>query len=141
MRKPLFYNFRPLILASKIDQQIMFFLSRFLHLLFLICLIVFKNGRFGDPLENPMGSKMVPKSAKWCHKSQISSPMNLRAHFLAFQILVRLRDPFLIDCWSTCAHLLEALWRHLVDLGCHFGAHRISKGVPKSTIFETNQKK
>ena len=35
---------------------------------FCIC---FKNGRFGDPLRNPVGSKMAPKSAKWCHKSQI----------------------------------------------------------------------
>jgi hypothetical protein len=31
----------------------------------------------------------------------------LRAHFLAFQILVRLRDPFLIDFWSTCCHFLS----------------------------------
>ena len=32
-------------------------------------------------------------------------------------------------------------WRRLVDFGCHFGPHRISKGVPKSIIFETNHKK
>ena len=42
---------------------------------FIFFLIFFKNCRFWDPLRNPMGSKMVPKSSKWCHKSQISSPM------------------------------------------------------------------
>ena len=64
MRKPLFYNFRPLVLASKINQQIMFFQSRFLDLIFL------ETGRFGDPLQNPMGSKMVSKSTKWRQTSE-----------------------------------------------------------------------
>ena len=44
-----------------------FFGPPFFHFLF----IFFKNGRFWDPLRNPMGSTMAPKSAKWCHKSQI----------------------------------------------------------------------
>ena len=35
----------------------MFFLSRFLDLLFLIFLIFFKNGRFGDPFEIRWGPK------------------------------------------------------------------------------------
>ena len=49
----------------KINQKIMFFLSRFLNLLFLILGgIFFKNGRFGDPLENPMGSKIRSGSAE-----------------------------------------------------------------------------
>ena len=39
----------------------MFFRSRFLDLIFLIC---FENGRFVDPLQNPMGSKMALKSTK-----------------------------------------------------------------------------
>ena len=64
MRKPPFYHFRPLVSASKFDQQIMFFLSRFLDLLFLICFWFFsKMVDFGNPIRNPMGSKMAPKSA------------------------------------------------------------------------------
>ena len=31
--------------------------------------------------------------------------------------------------------------RHLIEFGCHFGAHRISKRVPKSTIFEKHLNK
>ena len=58
------------------DRKIMFFQSCFLDLLFYICLrFFFQNGRFLDPLENPMGAKMAPKSTKRCHKSQNSSPM------------------------------------------------------------------
>jgi hypothetical protein len=44
-----------------------FFVPHFFHFF----VIVFKNGQFWDPLRNPMGSKMAPKSGKWCHKSQI----------------------------------------------------------------------
>ena len=62
MPKHLFDRFRPLILASKFNQTIMFVQSRFLDLLFRICLYsFFKNGRFGDPLRNPMGPKMAPQ--------------------------------------------------------------------------------
>jgi hypothetical protein len=34
-----------------------------------------------------------------------------------------------------------ACWRPVIDLGSHFWPHWISKGVPKLTIFEKNQKK
>ena len=57
-----FCNFRPLILASKIDKTIMVFQSRFLDLPFLIVFqIYFKNDRFRDTLQDPMGAKKVPK--------------------------------------------------------------------------------
>ena len=47
----------------------MFFQSRFLDLLFLNLFKIFlKNDRFGDPLQNPMGAKMAPKSTKWRQK-------------------------------------------------------------------------
>ena len=62
MRKPLF---RRLILASEIDQEIMFFHTRFLDLLFIIVFwFFFLNCWFWDPLLNPMGAKMAPKSPK-----------------------------------------------------------------------------
>ena len=66
MRKHLFYNFRLLILASKIDQQIMFFKSRFLDLLFLICFILFfKMVDLGTPFKIRWAPKWQPKSTKW----------------------------------------------------------------------------
>ena len=71
MRKPLFYNFRSLILASKTDKQIMFFQSNFLDPLFLIFFELFQKWSFWGPLQNPMGPKtaseiyqMVPKRRK-----------------------------------------------------------------------------
>jgi hypothetical protein len=63
--KTLFYHFRLLILASKINQQIMFFQSRFLDLVFLIFFDFFQKWSMFEPLQNPMGSKMAPKSTKW----------------------------------------------------------------------------
>ena len=57
MRQPLFYHFRPLILASKFNHQIMFFQSSFLELLFLIVFIFFRNGRFWDPHSKSDGIK------------------------------------------------------------------------------------
>ena len=67
MRKPLFYNFRPLILASKIDQQILFFQSRFLDLLFLIffCFDLFEKWSIlGTPFEVRWGQKSAPGPLK-----------------------------------------------------------------------------
>jgi hypothetical protein len=70
MRKPLFYSFRPFILASKNDQQIMFFQSRFLDFLFHIFLDFFQNWSIlgppskSDGIQNgnqnrPSGAKML----------------------------------------------------------------------------------
>ena len=65
MRKPLFYHFRPLILASEIDQEIMFFHSRFLDLLFLIFFRFFsKTVDFGTPFEIRWGQKSAPGPRK-----------------------------------------------------------------------------
>ena len=62
MRKPFFYHFKPLILVSKINHKIMFFSKPFLGPVFShLFSIFFKDGRFGDPLQNPMGVKMVAK--------------------------------------------------------------------------------
>ena len=70
MRKPLFNYFRPLIFASKTNQQTMFFQSRFLDLIFLTLFrFVLNNGRFWDPLENPVGAKMTPKFHFFQYKS------------------------------------------------------------------------
>ena len=50
----------------------MFFQSRFWDLLFLHfgVFFFFKNAWFWDPLRNPMGSKMAPKSTKWRQTSE-----------------------------------------------------------------------
>ena len=66
MRKPLFYHFRRLILASEIDQEIMFFHNRFLDLLFLIFLSFFfsKTVDFGTPFEIRWGQKSAPSPRK-----------------------------------------------------------------------------
>ena len=61
MRKHLFYHFRPLILASKSCFFKQFLEPPFCYF-FQIC---FKNCRFWDPLQNPMGAQIVPKSTKW----------------------------------------------------------------------------
>ena len=69
MRKHLLYNFRTLILASTIDQTILFFQSRFLDLFFLICFqIFFKNGKCGDPFKIRWAPKWQPKLTKWRQK-------------------------------------------------------------------------
>ena len=65
MRKHLLYNLRPRILASRIDLQIFVCQSRFLDLFFLLKKIMFN---FGTPIQNLMGSTMVPKSSKWRQK-------------------------------------------------------------------------
>ena len=58
MRTPLFYHFRPLILASKIDKQIMLFSSRFLDLLFSFFPNIFQNMvDLGTPFEIRWGQK------------------------------------------------------------------------------------
>ena len=61
MPKKLFNNFRPPVLASKINKQIMLFPAPFLDVIFLMYFILFFNDRFGDPLRNPVGAKMGPK--------------------------------------------------------------------------------
>ena len=65
MRKPLFYNSRPSILESEIDQKLIFVQTPFLDLIFLILCYLFQRG----PLENPVGAKMGSKidqaAPKW----------------------------------------------------------------------------
>ena len=73
MRKRLFYNFRPLILASEIDQTTMFFQSRFLDLLFLIFVRCFsKIVDFGIPFKIRWDPKWQPKSIRWRQNARIS---------------------------------------------------------------------
>ena len=54
------------------------------------------------------------RSTKWRTNAIISES---GAHFLAFQILVRLRNQFLIDFWSTCANFLQFLEPTAIDFG------------------------
>ena len=61
MRKPLSYNFRPPILASKINQQIMFFPTRFLDRIIFIFYFFFKNWSIVGPLQHPMRTKAAPQ--------------------------------------------------------------------------------
>jgi hypothetical protein len=56
-RKPLFYHFRRLILASEIDQEIMFFHSRFLDFLFLIFFDLFQKLSILGPRSKSDGVK------------------------------------------------------------------------------------
>ena len=100
--------------SMKIATKILFFSRRFLDLLFLIFLIFFKTGRFWNPLENPMGSKMVPKSSNGAKMLKTNST---RSPPLAFQILFRFRDQFLMDLWSTCGHFLQFLESTPIDFG------------------------
>ena len=66
MRKPLFCNFGPLILASKIDQQHRAFSKPFLGPPFLIFLkILFKMIDLGIPFKIRWAPKWQPKSTKW----------------------------------------------------------------------------
>ena len=62
MRKPIFYNFRPLILASKIDQHFLFFQSRFSDLLFLIFQ---KCSILRPPFKIRWDPKWHPNQPKW----------------------------------------------------------------------------
>ena len=62
MRELLFYHFRPPILALKVNQQIMFFQTRFLDLIFLICLRLFKCSQFWDRFK-------IQWAPEWHHKS------------------------------------------------------------------------
>ena len=70
MWKLLFYNFRSFILASKMDQRIMFFQSRFVDLLFLICFrLFFKMVDFETPFKIQWDRRWQPKSTKWRHNA------------------------------------------------------------------------
>ena len=60
----------------------MFFQSRFLDLLFLFfSFYFFKNCRFGDPLQNPMGSERAQKNDQWAPEG--GKKHKLLAHFCA----------------------------------------------------------
>ena len=71
MRQHLFYNFRPPILASKANQQIMFFPTRFLD---LICLFDFfqKLSIVGPPFKIQWALKWDPKSIIFAENSKSS---------------------------------------------------------------------
>ena len=76
MRQPFFYHFWRLILASEIDQEIVFFHSRYSDLLFLIFFVFFsKTVDFGTPFEIRWGQK-------W-HQNLPSGATNLK--FLALR--------------------------------------------------------
>ena len=71
MRKPLFYNFRHPILASKINQQIVFLPTRFLDLMFLICFrFVSKTVDLGTPFKIQWAPKWDPQSTVFCKLSK-----------------------------------------------------------------------
>ena len=65
----------------------------------------------------PSKSDGVKNGTKISQVTRKIEKSNLRAHFLAFQVLVRLRDQFLIDLWLTCAHFLQFLEPTPVDFG------------------------
>ena len=115
MRKLIFYNFRPLILAPKIDKQIMFVQSRFLDLLFLIvfCLFVFpKMVDLGTPIRNRMGVKMATDISLFQHKStwflvwrsSVSDPLFSRNHnnYCAVGTAWLLKCHFFDRDWPIC---------------------------------------
>ena len=84
MRKPLFNHFSPLILESKIDQQnhVLFkpLLGRpFSHLFQML----FKNGRFWDPLQNPIGYKIRSGSAEGPSRACQDGFRHSLLHYLA----------------------------------------------------------
>ena len=116
MRKHIFYHFRPFILASKIDKQIMFFQSSFLDLLFLNLFKIFlKNDRFGDPLQNPMGAKMAPKSIKWRQKIEKSKMSGTKHGFVPvfFQTLFSQNpsNPCAVGTsWLLKGHFFNVHW-------------------------------
>ena len=60
IRKPIFYHFRPSILASKTNKQLMCFPIRFLDLIFPICFQFVSKYLIWGPLQNPVGAKMGP---------------------------------------------------------------------------------
>ena len=62
MRKPLFNHLRHPILASRINQQISLFPTRFLDLMFFIVFqFCQKMLDLGTSLQNPVGTKMRPE--------------------------------------------------------------------------------
>ena len=64
MQKPLFYNFRPFILASKFNQRIMFFQTSCLEVDILISLFFIK-GSFWDPFKIQRAPTRDRQSTKW----------------------------------------------------------------------------
>ena len=76
MRKHLFYNFKPPILASKIDKQIVFCPTRSLDLIFIIFLIVHKLVDFGTPFK-------IQWAPRWEPKSTIFSKLSKSATFFS----------------------------------------------------------
>ena len=65
MRKTLFYNFRPLILASKIDQQIMFLKAASWTSFFSFFTDFFQKWSILGPQWSKMASKISQVASKW----------------------------------------------------------------------------
>ena len=74
MRNILFQHFWPLILASKTNQQIMV-----LKAISWTSFFFSNNGRFWDPLRNPMGSKMALQIDQWAPKG--ANNLIVQRHF------------------------------------------------------------
>ena len=108
-------NQHPSEIQWKIDTKIMFLGYRFCASIFsLFSRFYTKKKDLGTPPGWQLGPKWHPKSPTWRHKA---SKKLSGAHFLAFQILVRLLDQFLIDFWSTWAHFLQFLEPTPIDFG------------------------
>ena len=124
MRKPLIYSFRPPTLASKINQQIMLFPTRFLDLSFLICFQSFlkmvdlgtpsKSNRVQNDTKNPPSGATTPQiEITWrpqneflkqpCARDAIWSALGPFFHDEEFGIL---SDPMLNNFQCILASLL-----------------------------------
>ena len=103
MRKRFIYHFRPPIWASKINQQIMFFPTRFLDLIFLICFrFVSKTVDFGTPFEIQWAPKWDPKSTNWRHIVKTSMSCSTGGMFFsrpAFPVTIVITAPFGPNCF------------------------------------------
>ena len=61
MRKTISYQFRPPILASKINQNIIFAQTPSWTSLLSFCIDFLQKGSLWGPLQNPVGAKMPPE--------------------------------------------------------------------------------
>ena len=75
MRKPLFDHFRPLILALKINQKIMFFQSRFFDLFFFVFRIVSKMLVLGTPFKIERAQSSTTNQIYYVKRSKMSGAL------------------------------------------------------------------
>ena len=148
MRKPLFYHFRRLILASEIDQEIMFFHSRFLDLLFLIFFNLFQKLSILGPPSKSDGVKN-PLRVRWRTQQSVSG------RFSPFAVSLSCTAPYLTSPFFMLSHWVSvsagnhaiAVARKVRVLGAPeiengFKNHQKSIAQPPlfSMIFRTFQK-